>query len=1449
MPSNVSDNIADRFELGSPDIPNIQHAFELIARSYRLHPDPQSFNIDAQQVIDWVQSNLNDEERASLKQQLGKITGNTKEAISDRVLEALDYLHTKLLTQDKKINLATVQELVQQWEEAEAQLQKQGDPADKLVAKYHKLRTVRVVSASIASRVEQEIATTPPQRSPIFDEFIAESFKDIPKADQISFHKKLAELNEKVSTASPEEYRRLTQELVDHVEKATGKPIPASLKKDVLAYFPPPAPLTDKIIINHLEALKTPEEKAEYLQTQTASHLTSEQAALAAQTYTQHDIATTSTVFDTIRNFSHNQKLSEKQLNLLIQELLPSTLETHTKEAVQKLNSQAQVILPQLKTEQVDAPGSLSKFTEDLIFSKEFASSIASVPQKDTLFENLITTVHPSTVLSDADFLSEKTGISPDQITNLLIQTKSNVLTQIATPEYAQKYIAYLGITDFDPDRTREIANSVLEVFTNPTLSSSRPHIVTLLSTIPKDSSKYIQKTTLDVVANDFSKIVSNTFPTNSPEAKILTGLIHPIARGLSVSPETAQQTLISTIKFTNYLSPSANTTETLRKLSPIIDTLRTVHPTIKLFTSSTASILQSHTGLTPAQLIPITNQFTLRYILNSSSDPELFRSYFEKSILPQLESLVGKPLASEKGKDIFADLHTHLKTNPLRLSPDKQVLSSLVSHFTKAGLTPNQARALAPELLKSAQIGYFFAGFTPLGKNLVHNKALQAKAFNDIFKVAIDSQIAANPALKNLQFNYLNSRRIFEDLHGVFGNPAALSPDFLVKLQSPAVFTFTKYIESYIPEPIRPAMANAAKTLLGSSFLTSKFAEQTGLRDMFSVLASGPTKFRPFGVISKFMEMRSQGKTIEYLKFLNKYTGMKVAANPVALAFRKNFQTPLSALTKGAWTKFAATSAGKTIVAMGTKLASNALVNSVLQALGSAAPIIGNLIALAVSWIVGDLLIKLINPMIKSLKYIKENVIPAVTGLILMLGSSFAGISFLPSAMIGLGGAAMAGGIQSAIGGKSIGLTSNAVSGGVSRFNYIVGTIATSAVSSTLSGAIAAVIAIPMVVAFFIFIITSSALVIPPTVYNVGDGVGFQNNSSCPLSSGRISTYSYSDSIQEVEGSGARGHGTNGYWREMEGVRDCYFHIPSDGVSCAPQVGSTNYCYLNPRCSTGNERSPFYGYAIDVTSSDRRVFLPQVNGQSPTWEYLGLVFQCNDAGCPHKFRTTTSDGTVYILNFLHLDMDANRLPIINPGPYVSGYHFANLLDQGTNTHLHLEVNIDNVYVKPENYFCGASNVIPSGFITVNCAEPGPYGTGYTVSTASFQNRYQAPGQINPVSRLVGSNIYQRVRDIVDWGDSRGYQIYVDAGYRDYSTQLNLCTTCQASGTGCNAERAEYSQHRTGRAIDIYEVSSGTLRGVPQDEVMAAFPWLTHPVAGDRPHYCVSLQPGDCDPL
>ncbi|MEK9200935.1 MAG: hypothetical protein AAB909_03105, partial [Patescibacteria group bacterium] len=803
----------------------------------------------------------------------------------------------------------------------------------------------------------------------------------------------------------------------------------------------------------------------------------------------------------------------------------------------------------------------------------------------------------------------------------------------------------------------------------------------TFLTTLPKETPKYIQKTTLDSVAEDFSKIISATFPQNSPETKILTGLIHPIAKGLSISPESARDTLISTVRLTNYLSPSANTNQTLEKLAPIIGTLRTVHPNIKLLTSSTSSILQSHTTLSSAQLISVTNQFTLRYLLNPTTDPQIFASYFDKSILPQLEALTGRSISPEKSRQIFSDLHTHLQTNPLRFTADQQVLSSLTAHFTKAGLTPEQARVLAPKLLDSAKLSFYFSGYTPIGKNLVHTKALQAQSFNNIFKVSLESLIEANPALANLRFGYLNSRRVFEDLHTVLGNPTALSPEFLIKIQSPVIYSFTKYLEGYIPEPIRPVVAAAAKTLLGSAFLTSKFAEQSGLRSFVAVLAAGSTKLRPLGVASA-LKFSGKGALQYNLRFLNKYTGMKVAGNPVALAFRKNFQAPVSAAVKGVWTKFAGTAAGKAITAAGAKIAANAALQPILQAIGSAAPIIGNLIALAVGWVVGEVLVKLIDPAIRFLKELKDNIIPGATALLLGFGASMAGVSIIPSALIGLGGGLLTGGIQSAISGKNFGFSSQSASNAASKFNFVATTIATSAVTSTFSGVLIAIIAVPVVVAFFVYIITSSALVTPPTVYNTGGGIGFQNASSCPLASGTISTYSYDPAHEESSNY----HGANGYWRAIFGTnsnRYCSYHLPSDGISCAPIGVSANYCYQNhPRCAGQN--SPVYGYAIDVVSSDRNVSLPQINGQSPTWEYVRLVFPCNTGGCPHQFRTVnSSDGNIYTLNFLHM-----KEPTVPPGPYISGTKIGVLFDQGGNTHLHLEVQINDVYVKPENYFC-----------------------------------------------------------------------------------------------------------------------------------------------------------------
>ncbi len=213
------------------------------------------------------------------------------------------------------------------------------------------------------------------------------------------------------------------------------------------------------------------------------------------------------------------------------------------------------------------------------------------------------------------------------------------------------------------------------------------------------------------------------------------------------------------------------------------------------------------------------------------------------------------------------------------------------------------------------------------------------------------------------------------------------------------------------------------------------------------------------------------------------------------------------------------------------------------------------------------------------------------------------------------------------------------------------------------------------------VIVINSSGFVTPVSRFGFGfggggvfdPGGGFADPSSCPIPGGVISLGSYNPT-QEHNRSG--GHGSSYYWEDVYGGScysipqgsGCRTSTPPDGNRCNQPGGGAS-------CSE-------YGFAADVFSSDTRVVLPQVNGVSVNWS------------CRYGFANGSVGNTIYCdttsgTTSVHLVLTHVMVPSSYATDAISGTVVTALFDQGNNTHLHLEAQIDGVWVRPENYFCG----------------------------------------------------------------------------------------------------------------------------------------------------------------
>lgn len=160
----------------------------------------------------------------------------------------------------------------------------------------------------------------------------------------------------------------------------------------------------------------------------------------------------------------------------------------------------------------------------------------------------------------------------------------------------------------------------------------------------------------------------------------------------------------------------------------------------------------------------------------------------------------------------------------------------------------------------------------------------------------------------------------------------------------------------------------------------------------------------------------------------------------------------------------------------------------------------------------------------------------------------------------------------------------------------------------------------------------------------------------SCPLPGGfpdNQMNYSYNSSNDT-------GHGSTSYW----GTGNKYYF---------PMPQSTS-CFKPTDC-------PYYGYSYDVfPSGTTDIFAPSVLGKDVAWN-CSYAFSNGGGSAGHTYKCKSSDGN-YLLVLTHMQNGAKT------GEIKSGEKIGVLYNQGGNTHLHLEFQLDGQWQKPENYFC-----------------------------------------------------------------------------------------------------------------------------------------------------------------
>lgn len=319
-------------------------------------------------------------------------------------------------------------------------------------------------------------------------------------------------------------------------------------------------------------------------------------------------------------------------------------------------------------------------------------------------------------------------------------------------------------------------------------------------------------------------------------------------------------------------------------------------------------------------------------------------------------------------------------------------------------------------------------------------------------------------------------------------------------------------------------------------------------------------------------------------------------------------------------------------------------------------------------------------------------------------------------------------------------------------------------AIGAAFSMFFAALGVLAFLVAIILFIINSGGYVIPP-----GDSVVFGSGSSivargtCPLIGDvRITAGSY-DPISE------NGHGGNVYWNAVASQESlpieevsCTFNVPTSGIypncwgpSSVVPNSSDNYCSPNNNINQ-NGVCPYYGYALDVTSDNRSVYLPTVCGAGVSncpdmnWTLEALS---SSSGGGSALRFSSSDnGSQWILVLLHVD----PIGVTIGQSYPSGTQVATLANLrsaggGDISHLHIELSMDGVPIRPD-FLCGGITPGQTG---------GVANEGWIITVPRSQ-----------ASNIISSLPSEYYQQSCSWAETKSLSFAVNANFYNGNTGL-----------------------------------------------------------------------------
>ena len=199
---------------------------------------------------------------------------------------------------------------------------------------------------------------------------------------------------------------------------------------------------------------------------------------------------------------------------------------------------------------------------------------------------------------------------------------------------------------------------------------------------------------------------------------------------------------------------------------------------------------------------------------------------------------------------------------------------------------------------------------------------------------------------------------------------------------------------------------------------------------------------------------------------------GLDIGIKAVApIVTEKAAETGL-AITGGATKKVAGGVVGKGLMALATKVGLGSTITAIGQALGSFAPIVGNIIAFIATSLFGKIIEKI------NWKKVKEWSAAIIGGVAGLIALPFLGLG--AALGIGLGTAALSVGLGAGMGGLTLG----GIGAGIAGFFGALGGAFLGAVGMPI---LVTLLTFPVVVALILFVINTGAYVVPPTSLSIG--------------------------------------------------------------------------------------------------------------------------------------------------------------------------------------------------------------------------------------------------------------------------------------------------------------------------------------------------------------------------